>query len=385
MAAQIRDRRAAADDAPLDGDARRRDGETMLVFVDGPGLRLRRCRRGRRRGGAARPADGAIVSPMPGKIIAVEVRQGDAVTKGQKLLTLEAMKMEHSLAAPFDGIVAELNAAEGAQVSEGTLAGADREGGGDDGSSVIPATGGILRPTDESTACPHRGPGFAGARCSSRARPLLRAMDARRPDPAPAAPDGDRDRQSPDLGADPQSAAAPPRRDYAEATEFGRIVVNGTFTFALLVGLSVGDTTLGTLVANLGYDKVRMPKPVFIGDTLRAETEVVGAQGQQFAARGRHRHLRAPHVQPARRAGLRDGADGADAEAAGMTISRGGEGDVRRRMVEGVVLAPGPHHVASRAVPPRPGRTYEAALAPVRPRRPAGPDGEGAWRRARTR
>ena len=61
-----------------------------------------------------------------------------------------------------------------------------------------------------------------------------------------------------------------------EATEFGRIVVNGTFTFALLVGLSVGDTTLGTLVANLGYDKVRMPKPVFIGDTLRAETEVVG-------------------------------------------------------------------------------------------------------------
>jgi acyl dehydratase len=63
---------------------------------------------------------------------------------------------------------------------------------------------------------------------------------------------------------------------YAENTEFGRIVVNGTFTFALLVGLSVGDTTLGTLVANLGYDKVRMPKPVFIGDTLRAETEVVG-------------------------------------------------------------------------------------------------------------
>src|SRR5215204_3591056 len=62
---------------------------------------------------------------------------------------------------------------------------------------------------------------------------------------------------------------------YAEATEFGRIVVNGTFTFSLLVGLSVGDTTLGTLVANLGYDKVRMPKPVFIGDTLRAETEVV--------------------------------------------------------------------------------------------------------------
>jgi acyl dehydratase len=60
----------------------------------------------------------------------------------------------------------------------------------------------------------------------------------------------------------------------AKASEFGRILVNGTFTFALMVGLSVGDTTLGTLVANLGYDTLIMPAPVFIGDTLRAETEV---------------------------------------------------------------------------------------------------------------
>ena len=63
--------------------------------------------------------------------------------------------------------------------------------------------------------------------------------------------------------------------EYAAETEFGRIVVNGIFTFGLMVGISVGDTTLGTLVANLGYDKVVMPKPVFIGDTLHAETEVV--------------------------------------------------------------------------------------------------------------
>src|SRR3546814_6182522 len=49
--------------------------------------------------------DGAILSPMPGKIIAVDVSAGDAVTKGQRLLTLEAMKMEHTLTAPFDGIV----------------------------------------------------------------------------------------------------------------------------------------------------------------------------------------------------------------------------------------------------------------------------------------
>lgn len=61
---------------------------------------------------------------------------------------------------------------------------------------------------------------------------------------------------------------------YAAGTEFGRIVVNGTFTFALMIGVSVADSTLGTLVANLGYDKLVMPKPVFIGDTLRFETRV---------------------------------------------------------------------------------------------------------------
>ena len=60
--------------------------------------------------------DGDILSPMPGKIIAVEVSQGQTVTKGQKLLTLEAMKMEHTLTAPFDGVVAELSAVAGAQV-----------------------------------------------------------------------------------------------------------------------------------------------------------------------------------------------------------------------------------------------------------------------------
>ncbi|MDZ3831007.1 MAG: MaoC family dehydratase [Sphingopyxis sp.] len=64
----------------------------------------------------------------------------------------------------------------------------------------------------------------------------------------------------------------------AKASEFGQILVNGTFTFSLMVGLSVGDTTLGTLVANLGYDKLVMPKPVFIGDTLHAETEVIGTK-----------------------------------------------------------------------------------------------------------
>src|SRR3569623_2051855 len=61
----------------------------------------------------------------------------------------------------------------------------------------------------------------------------------------------------------------------ARASEFGQILVNGTFTFSLMVGLTVAETTMGTLVANLGYDKLVMPKPVFIGDTLRVESEVV--------------------------------------------------------------------------------------------------------------
>jgi len=61
----------------------------------------------------------------------------------------------------------------------------------------------------------------------------------------------------------------------AKKSEFGQILVNGTFTFSLMVGLTITDTTLGTLIANMGYDKVVMPKPVFIGDTVYATTEVV--------------------------------------------------------------------------------------------------------------
>jgi 3-methylcrotonyl-CoA carboxylase alpha subunit len=65
--------------------------------------------------------DGEIEAPMPGKVTAVEVAAGDKVAKGQRLLTLEAMKMEHALTAPFDGTVVELNATPGTQVSEGAL------------------------------------------------------------------------------------------------------------------------------------------------------------------------------------------------------------------------------------------------------------------------
>jgi acyl dehydratase len=63
--------------------------------------------------------------------------------------------------------------------------------------------------------------------------------------------------------------------EFARASEFGRIVVNSTFTFSLMVGLTVGDTTLRTMLANLGYDQIKTPHPVFLGDTLRAETDIV--------------------------------------------------------------------------------------------------------------
>ncbi|MCC6787350.1 MAG: MaoC family dehydratase [Hyphomonadaceae bacterium] len=60
-----------------------------------------------------------------------------------------------------------------------------------------------------------------------------------------------------------------------EETEFGQRIVNSAFTLGLMVGISVGETTLGVAVANLGWDEVRFPKPLFHGDTLRVETEVV--------------------------------------------------------------------------------------------------------------
>jgi len=67
----------------------------------------------------------------------------------------------------------------------------------------------------------------------------------------------------------------------ARASEFGQILVNSCFTFSLCVGLSVGDTTVGTLVANLGFDKVVTPAPTFIGDTLSAHSQVLETRPSQ--------------------------------------------------------------------------------------------------------
>ena len=63
--------------------------------------------------------------------------------------------------------------------------------------------------------------------------------------------------------------------EVAAKSEFGKPLVNSVFTFGLMIGVSVEDTTLGTLVANLGYDALKFPNPVFIGDTLRSETECI--------------------------------------------------------------------------------------------------------------
>ena len=63
--------------------------------------------------------------------------------------------------------------------------------------------------------------------------------------------------------------------EFVKQTEFGQRLVNSIFTLGLVVGLSVGELTLGTTVGNLGFEKTEFPKPVFIGDTITAETEII--------------------------------------------------------------------------------------------------------------
>ena len=88
-------------------------GEAAVVFSDGTVFEFALTSRGT---GHHSAHDGDIIAPMPGKVIAVDVAEGDTVTAGQRLMVLEAMKMEHALTAPFDGTVTELSASAGAQV-----------------------------------------------------------------------------------------------------------------------------------------------------------------------------------------------------------------------------------------------------------------------------
>ena len=106
-------------DVQLHGPGEDSPAPQMLVAEQGGVWRLEPWRAaGSHKGGAS---DGAILSPMPGRILSVDVAAGDTVVRGQKLLTLEAMKMEHSLVAPFDGTIADLHATTGAQVQVDAL------------------------------------------------------------------------------------------------------------------------------------------------------------------------------------------------------------------------------------------------------------------------
>ena len=66
--------------------------------------------------------------------------------------------------------------------------------------------------------------------------------------------------------------------EYAKSTEFGKPLMNSIFTLGLIIGLTVQDTTLGTTVGNLGFEETKFPRPVFAGDTLRAETKIVAVR-----------------------------------------------------------------------------------------------------------
>ncbi|PCG15303.1 MULTISPECIES: acetyl/propionyl/methylcrotonyl-CoA carboxylase subunit alpha [Sphingomonas] len=103
-------------DAPIADEA---VDTSILISEGGQTWALAPFRAAGGAGGGA--GDGAILAPMPGRVIAVEVAAGARVVRGQKLMVLEAMKMEHALTAPFDGTLAALNAATGAQVTEGAL------------------------------------------------------------------------------------------------------------------------------------------------------------------------------------------------------------------------------------------------------------------------
>jgi len=112
-------RTVSTDDGEIAEVSGFRDEERVVVFYEGAAFEFALSVRGT--GATHGLHDGEIEAPMPGRVTAVEVKQGEKVAKGQRLLTLEAMKMEHALTAPFDGTVAELNAAAGAQVTEGQL------------------------------------------------------------------------------------------------------------------------------------------------------------------------------------------------------------------------------------------------------------------------
>jgi 3-methylcrotonyl-CoA carboxylase alpha subunit len=103
----------------------RDDGDGVLVTMQGATWRF--CAARTDGGTGVAMSDGVILAPMPGRVLSVDVAAGQQVAKGQKLMVLEAMKMEHALTAPFDGVVDELSATAGSQVEvEAVLARIDK-------------------------------------------------------------------------------------------------------------------------------------------------------------------------------------------------------------------------------------------------------------------
>ena len=146
----------------------------------------------------------------------MDAAKGNKVKRGERLLVLQAMKMEYSLVAPFDGTVADLNGPAGSQVKEGRF-GAHREGK-------------LMAGRFEQWKVGDRIAHDMGRTVTETDNLLINTLTH---NPQPLHLDA----------------------EYAATTEFGRIVVNGLFTLSLMVGISVNDTTFGTLVANLGYDE----------------------------------------------------------------------------------------------------------------------------------
>ena len=157
---------------------------------------------------------------------------------------------------------------------------------------------------------------------------------------------------------------------FSADTEFGERLVNSLLTMSVLVGLSVGHLTQGTIVANLGFSDARFPVPVRHGDTIYGETVVTEQAPVGEPAGPGHRDLRAHRAQPARRGGGRGHQDDADAVPArrrGPARPAGQPVSAERTAEDG-------------AVTPRRAARARAALLP---RRPARPVREGARRRRR--
>jgi len=114
---QIGDRIYAADPAP--GGTVRQVNETRLLFLDGDAWAFSTPRP--RAGGEFEASDGMVLAPMPGAVVLVDAAKGRKVKRGERLLVLQAMKMEYTLVAPFDGTVKDLTVAAGSQVKEGAL------------------------------------------------------------------------------------------------------------------------------------------------------------------------------------------------------------------------------------------------------------------------